>query len=682
MSENKNQSPGRGPMAGGPPMGRPVEKAKDFKGTLKRLTKYLMPRRTNLMLVLITAIISTIFSIVSPKVMGNATTKLFEGLMAKGQYAMSLFKPENIQKTLNMPDLPQSLRKLIMDMISNPQAAQQSGTPKMDITNVDPEVWKFISNNGPKIDFGYIGNIILILIGLYLISAAFGYIQQYIMAGVAQKTVFDMRSDVNEKLNRLPLKYFDSRTHGEILSRVTNDLDTVANTLQQSLTQLITSVVTIVGIIIMMLSISPLLTLVTIVTLPLSVIATMTIAKKSQGYFKDQQKILGELNGHVEEMYTGHRIVKAFGHEKKSINEFNEINEKLYKVGWKAQFISGVIMPVIMFVNNIGYVLVAVVGGILVTKGKIKIGDIQAFIQYSRQFGQPIVQTANIVNILQSTVAAAERVFEILDETEEVSESQDAKVIELPKGEVKFQNVKFGYKETEALMENLNIDVKQGQTIAIVGPTGAGKTTLVNLLMRFYEIQNGSITIDGVDIRDLRRGDLRTMFGMVLQDTWLFTGSIKDNIAYSREGATFEEVVRAAKAAHADHFIRTLPEGYDTVLNEEASNISQGQKQLLTIARAILADPAILILDEATSSVDTRTEVQIQRAMKNLMEGRTSFVIAHRLSTIRDADLILVMNSGSIIEQGNHLELLEKGGFYADLYNSQFTGANLDSEVV
>lgn len=703
MSENNKSR--RGPFGGGhggPPMGRPVEKAKDFKGTMKRLIKYLMPHKLNIIAVFVTAIISTVFNIVSPKIMGKVTTKLFEGLVAKGKYAMDLFKPENIPSLLKMEDLPQSLRKLIEGMMANPKAAQNAASPKMNITDIDPEVWKFISNHGPKINFTYIGNIILLLIGLYLISAAFGYIQQYIMAGVAQNTVYDMRKDVNDKLNKLPLKYFDARTHGEILSRVTNDLDTVANTLQQSLTQLITSVVTIIGVIIMMLTISPVLTLVTLVTLPASVFITMTVAKKSQKYFADQQKILGQLNGHVEEMYTGHKIVKAFGHEDKAIKQFDELNEKLYDVGWKAQFISGIIMPMMMFVNNIGYVLVSVVGGLFVTKGRITVGDIQAFIQYSRQFGQPIVQTANIANILQSTVAAAERVFEILDEIEEIPDKEDVKIVDFKngqikekvkgkdelkvvaplKGEVKFENVKFGYKGTVPLMENMNIHVKPGQTVAIVGPTGAGKTTLVNLLMRFYEIQDGKITIDGVDIRDMKRGDLRTMFGMVLQDTWSFNGTIRDNIAYGRKGASFEEIVKAAKAAHADHFIRTLPQGYDTIIDEEASNISQGQKQLLTIARAILADPAILILDEATSSVDTRTELQIQKAMNNLMKGRTSFVIAHRLSTIRDADLILVMNNGTIIEQGTHHELLQKGGFYADLYNSQFTGANLDNEAV
>lgn len=688
MSENRQQKntmgPRRGPMGGhgGPPMGRPVEKAKNFKGTMKRLIGYLKPHKLNFILVFIFAILSTIFTIVSPKILGKATTKLFEGLMDKGKYAQNLFKPENIPDLLKMPDLPASIRNTINAMMANPKAAQEAASKSMDINKIDPEVWTFISKHGPKIDFAYIEKIVLVLIFIYIISAFFAYIQQYIMAGVAQKTVYDMRNNVNDKLARLPLKYFDSRTHGEILSRVTNDVDTIAATLQQSLTQLITSIVTIIGIILMMLTISPILTLVTIVTLPLSVIATMTIAKKSQKYFAEQQKTLGELNGHVEEMYTGHKIVKAFGHEEKSINEFNEINKRLYKVGWKAQFVSGIIMPLMNFINNIGYVIVCVAGGIFVTKKKIELGDIQAFIQYSRQFGQPIVQTANIANILQSTVAAAERVFELLDEVEELADSASAVVIEEPKGRVKFEAVKFGYKEDAILMENMNIDVKPGQTIAIVGPTGAGKTTLVNLLMRFYEIQDGKITIDGVDVRDVKRGDLRKMFGMVLQDTWLFNGSIKENIAYGREGSTEADVIRAAKAAHADHFIRTLPEGYNTVLNEEASNISQGQKQLLTIARAILADPAILILDEATSSVDTRTEVQIQKAMANLMKGRTSFVIAHRLSTIRDADLILVMNNGTIIEQGNHNELLDKGGFYADLYNSQFTGKNSEIEAV
>lgn len=610
---------GMGTMAGG--------KAKDFKGTLKRLIAYLRPQRVQLLIVMAFAVLSTVFNIVGPKILGKATTRLLEGVVSK-------FVAYRMHQT------------------------------------------------APSIDFVYIGRIILILIGLYAVSAIFSYIQQYIMAGVAQKTVFDMRRDVNDKLSRLPMKYFDSRTHGEIMSRVSNDIDNISTTLQQSMTQLITSACTVLGVVIMMLTISPMLTLVTITVLPISFAATAAIAKRSQKNFAEQQKQLGELNGHVEEMFTGHTIVKAFRHETQSLKKFKEINDRLYDVGWKAQFISGLIFPLMGFINNIQYVIICVVGGIYVAKGYIKIGDVQAFIQYSRQFTMPITQTANIANILQSTMASAERVFEILDEAEEVPERKDAKVIAAPKGAVRFENVRFGYKEGVTLMEDMNIDVKPGQTIAIVGPTGAGKTTLVNLLMRFYEISAGSITIDGVDIRDLKRGDLRGIFGMVLQDTWLFNGTIKENIAYGKKGATDEEIIAAAKAAHADHFIRALPKGYNTVLNEEASNISQGEKQLLTIARAILADPAILILDEATSSVDTRTEVAIQKAMKELMKGRTSFVIAHRLSTIRDAELILVMNKGSIIEMGNHKELLAKGGFYADLYNSQFSGAFTDELAV
>ncbi|KJR45995.1 Lipid A export ATP-binding/permease protein MsbA [Desulfosporosinus sp. I2] len=620
---------GFGGRAGGPAgsIGKPVEKAKNFKGTLFRLLNYLKPQRTKFIAVFIFAILSTIFSIVGPKVMGKAITKIGEGFAAK-MMAIKMHQPI------------------------------------------------------PSMDFKYIGQIVLILLGLYLISAAFSYLQQYIMAGVSQKTVYNMRKEVDEKLSRLPLKFFDARTHGEILSRVTNDFDNISTTLQQSLTQLITSIVTILGVMVMMLSISPLLTLIVILTLPLYVLVTMNIAKHSQKQFAAQQKSLGELNGHVEEMYTGHRIVKAFGREDESIETFNDINAKLYTAGYKAQFISGIIMPLMRFVSNLGYVIVSVVGAIFAIRGSLTIGDILAFIQYSRQFTMPIVQTANIANIIQSTVASAERVFELLDEVEEFPDSADAKVIPFPKGEVRFENVDFNYKEEEPLIKNVNIDVKQGHTIAIVGPTGAGKTTLVNLLMRFYELNAGKITIDGVDIRDIKRGALRSMFGMVLQDTWLFNGTIMENIAYGREGATEEEVIQATRAAHAHHFIKTLPDGYNTILNEEASNISQGQKQLLTIARAILADPAILILDEATSSVDSRTEVYIQRAMTELMNGRTSFVIAHRLSTIRDAELILVMNKGSIVEMGNHQDLLAQKGFYADLYNSQFTGANLDSQVV
>src|SRR5258707_435923 len=501
------------------------------------------------------------------------------------------------------------------------------------------------------------------------------------MGGVAQRTVYRMRREVQEKLARLPLKFFDTRTHGEILSRAVNDMDNISTTLQQSITQLIVSAITLLGVLVMMLTISWLLSLIILVTLPLSLIVTMGIARRSQKYFRDQQRSLGQLNGHVEEMYTGHKIVKAFGHEKKAMEEFAEFNEKLYQAGWRAQFMTGMMMPLMRSIGNLGYAFVAVIGGIMVAQGNMAIGDVQAFIQYAQQFSQPIMQLANIANVIQSTMASAERIFELLDEEEQIPEAENAVVIAEPQGAVEFRHVKFGYKEDAILMEDMNIDVQPGQMIAIVGPTGAGKTTLVNLLMRFYEVNGGAILVDGVNITDLKRGDLRRTFGMVLQDTWLFNGTIRDNIAYGREGASETEIVRAARAANADHFIRTLPEGYQTVLNEEATNISQGQKQLLTIARAFLADPEILILDEATSSVDTRTEQQIQKAMSELMKGRTSFVIARRLSTIRDADLILVMNHGTIVEKGTHRQLLEANGFYADLYNSQFTGRVLEEVV-
>lgn len=623
MSASTTKRPAGGPPGGpggGPGGGNMMmmgEKPKNFKATFRRLLGYLKPRRTALIAVFIAAILSTIFMIAGPKIMGTAITELFEGAYAKFQ-----------------------------------------GVP------------------GAEIDFTKIGQILLVLAGLYVISSLFSYIQQYIMSSVAQKTVYDLREDVNQKLERLPLKYYDGRPNGETLSRVTNDIDTIGSTLQQSVTSFITSIVTIVGILIMMLTISPLLTLISLVSLPLSIFAIRPILKRSQKYFADQQRTLGQLNGHVEEMYTGHPVVKAFGHERKAVEQFDAVNEELYEAGRKAQFISGIIMPMMMFIGNISYVLISVVGGILVTQRSISIGDIQAFITYTRQFTQPITQTANIANIVQSTVAAAERVFELLDEEEEVKEVTTHQLVKAD-GAVAFEHVDFGYGE-QLLIEDMNIDVKPGQTVAIVGPTGAGKTTLINLLMRFYELNHGVIRIDGIDTRKMSREDLRTTFGMVLQDTWLFNGTIRDNLAYGKTGATEEEIVEAAKTAHADHFIRTLPDGYDTVLNEEASNISQGQKQLLTIARAVLADPPIMILDEATSSVDTRTEIFIQKAMKRLMEGRTSFVIAHRLSTIKDADLILVMDQGRVIEQGTHEELLAANGFYADLYNSQFS----EKEVV
>lgn len=607
---------GPGPMGG---LSMPVEKAKDIKGTSRKLLDYLKPYSFYLLIVFIMSIFSTVFTIYSPKVMGNAITKLFEGIMLKAH-------------------------------------GSEIG-----------------------IDFKYIIHILLILGILYIFSSFFSFLQQFVMSEVAQKIVYNMRNDVNDKLSRLPVKFFASRTHGEILSRVTNDIDTISNTLQQSMTQLITSLITLIGIIVMMFVISPVLTLIAAITLPLSFLITARIAKRSQKYFAAQQKRLGEINSHVEEMYTGHLIVKAFGLETESINKFDAINQKLYDSAWKANFISGLIMPLLNFVNNIGYIFVCIVGGIYVTKRTLEIGDVQAFIQYSRQFTHPIIQTANIANILQSTIASAERVFELLDEAEEVSEPSVIKTINITRGEVQFKNVSFGYNEDHLIIKNLSIDVQQGQIAAIVGPTGAGKTTLVNLLMRFYEIQKGSITVDGVDIRDIKRTDLHNIFGMVLQDTWLFNGTIKDNIAYGKKGATETEIVNAAKMAYVDHFIRTLPDGYNTMLNEEASNISQGQKQLITIARAILANPPILILDEATSNVDTRTEVLIQKAMRTLMEGRTSFVIAHRLSTIRDADIILVMKDGNIIETGKHHELLAMDGFYAELYNNQLTSNSLTS---
>ena len=607
--------PGFGPGGhrGGPMgMGAPVEKAKNFGTSLRRLVRYLRPRLVPLLAVFLLGVVSTAFSVVAPKRIGDAATLISRGLSGSG------------------------------------------------------------------IDFHGILQIVLFLVGLYLVSALFGFLQQYLMADVAQKTVYDMRREVSAKLARLPLAYFDGRTHGEIMSRVTNDLDNIAGTLQQSLAQIISSVITILGVIVMMFVISPLLSAITLVVLPLSFLMARLIAPRSQKYFGDQWKHIGELNGHVEEMYTGHTIVKAFGRERASIQKFNDVNDKVYEASWRAQFVSGLLFPLMSFINNIGYVAVAVAGGIMVAERALAIGDILAFIQYSRQFTMPIAQVANIANVLQSTVASAERVFELLDESEETTEAPA--VLPAVRGNVRFEQVSFRYKEEAPLIEGMDLDVKEGETIAIVGPTGAGKTTLVNLLMRFYDPQKGRITVDGTDIRAVKRGSLRGAFGMVLQDTWLFNGTIRDNIAYGRDGATDEEVHAAAAAAHADHFIRTLPEGYATVLNEEASNISQGQRQLLTIARAVLVDPAILILDEATSSVDTRTEVLIRRAMARLREGRTSFVIAHRLSTIRDARLILVMNKGSIIETGTHQELLQKGGFYATLYNSQFSVAAVEAE--
>ncbi|MDM0497580.1 ABC transporter ATP-binding protein [Clostridium perfringens] len=599
-----------GRMGGGP---RAVEKAKDFKGTMKKLGVYLKPYSLSIAIVILFAIGSAAFSIVGPKILGKATTKIFEGL---------------VQKITGVPDA--------------------------------------------SIDFGYIGNIAMILVALYLVSSLFGIIQSFIMSGVAQKVSYNLRKQISEKMDTLPLNYFDTRTNGEVLSRITNDVDTVNQTLNQSLSQIITSVVTLIGVLIMMFSISWIMTLATFIILPVSMVLISLVVKKSQKYFKSQQEYLGHLNGQVEEVYGGHNIMKAFNREEASTRDFDELNNTLYKSAWKSQFLSGMMMPIMSFVGNLGYVLVSILGGWLTIKSVITVGDIQAFIQYVRSFNQPISQMAQVANIMQSTAAAAERVFEFLDEEDEVKDPVNSVDPSEIRGEVEFEDVHFGYNPDKIIINDFSVDVKPGQKVAIVGPTGAGKTTIVKLLMRFYDINSGSIKIDGHDIRDFKRADLRNLFGMVLQDTWLFNGTIMENLRYGRLDATDAEVKEAAKAAHVDHFVKTLPDGYNMVLNEEASNISQGQKQLLTIARAFLKDPKLLILDEATSSVDTRTELLIQKAMEKLMEGRTSFIIAHRLSTIRDADLILVMKDGDIVEQGNHEELLEKGGFYSSLYNSQF----------
>ena len=613
MSEKKvtGGPRGHGPMGG---MGRSVEKPKNFKETFRKLLEYLRPYRLKLILVILFAIGSSAFSIVGPKVLGNATTKIFEGLVSK---------------------------------ISG---AENAG-----------------------IDFPYISNILKILIGLNLTSTVFSYIQGFIVTGVAQNVSYNLRKEISEKVNRLPLKYFDTRTHGEVLSRVTNDVDTVSQSLNQSMSQIITSATTIIGVLIMMISISWQMTLVALLILPISMFLVIGVVKKSQKYFVSQQASLGSVNGHVEEVYSGHNIMKAFNAEEEVISEFRKINSDLYDSAWKSQFLSGMMQPIMMFIGNLGYVAVSILGGYLAVRRTIEVGDILSFIQYIRNFTQPLAQVAQISNVLQSTVAAAERVFEFLGEGEEIIETQTPIKLENVQGHVEFDHVKFGYNEEQIIINDFSADINPGQKVAIVGPTGAGKTTIVKLLMRFYDLQEGRILIDGHDINDFTRNDLRDKLGMVLQDTWLFSGTIMENIRYGRLDATDEEVIQAAKSAHAHRFIKTLPEGYNMVINEEANNISQGQKQLLTIARAILSDSRILILDEATSSVDTRTEVLIQRAMENLMIGRTSFIIAHRLSTIRDADLILVMKDGDIIEQGSHNELLKQNGFYAELYNSQFS---------
>ena len=669
-SNRQRRGPG-GP--GGPHGGMPIEKAKDFKGGIKRLLSYLGTHKVALVIVVIMAIGSAVFSIFGPKILGNATTELFKPTMAKMEAFSGLKEilPEDVITQIENGEVSEEdLQSVIMQNIDMTDPEQ--------VAVLQQAYTEFQAASQLKIDFDKVASILLTVLILYAISGLLSFIMNWIMAKTSQQIVFDMRRQVDEKLSRLPLKYFDSRTHGEILSRVTNDIDTVSTTLSQGLTQVITSVTMVVGIVVMMFTISWLITLVCLLVLPMSFILVQVIVKKSQKYFRGQQKELGHINGHVEEMYGGHLVVKAFGKEADSVEKFDEINERLYTVGWKAQFLSGIMMPAVNFISNLAYVMVCVVGGVMVINGKIAVGDVQAFIQYSRRFTQPITQVAQIANVLQSTVAAAERVFEVLDEEEMPADSHE-NAIEYPKGAVRFEHVSFGYNPEVTVIKDMSLDVKPGDVIAIVGPTGAGKTTLVNLLMRFYDVDEGRILVDGVDIRTLPRKELRQQFGMVLQDTWLFGGTIRDNIRYGRDGATDEEICHAAKMAHADHFIRTLPQGYDTVLNEEASNISQGQRQLITIARALLADPPILILDEATSSVDTRTEAYIQNAMIELMKGRTNFVIAHRLSTIKNASTILVMNDGRIIEQGNHEALMEQNGFYADLYNSQFVGTEAAS---
>lgn len=610
MSNKKGMKRPGGMGGGHMKMGQ--EKAKDFKGTMKKLISYLSPYKLAILLVIVFAIGSSVFNIVGPKILGNATTKIFEGLVSK------------------------------------------------------------VSNSGGGIDFDAIFRTLTILASLYIISSIFSFIQTFITSDISQKVSYNLRKSISEKINKLPLNYYDKKTNGEVLSRVTNDIDAISQNLNQILSQMITSATTLIGVLIMMLSISVTMTLVSLIVIPLSLVMIMLVVKKSQKHFRAQQEYLGHTNGHIEEMYSGHNIMKAFNGEEKAIEEFDKLSDTLYNSAWKSQFLSGMMMPIMTFIGNLGYVIVAIMGGFLAIRNKIQVGDILAFIQYVRSFMQPIAQTAQIANVMQQTAAAAERVFEFLEEEEVVEDVKNPISTEGIEGAVEFDHVRFGYNEDKIIINDFSINIKPGQKVAIVGPTGAGKTTIVKLLMRFYELNGGKILIDGHDYRDFTRNDLRKIFGMVLQDTWLFNGNIMENIRYGRLDASDEEVIEAAKLAHAHHFIKTLADGYNMEINEEADNISQGQKQLLTIARAILSDPKILILDEATSSVDTRTEVLIQQAMENLMEGRTSFIIAHRLSTIKNADVILVMKDGDIVEQGTHEELLKSKGFYSELYNSQF----------
>ena len=648
-----------GPMGGGMGAG---EKAKDFKGTVKKLAKYLAEFRWQMLMVAIFAVGSTTFAIVSPKILGGATNQIVEDYVSMKAY-------ETITSKLpNGASLPAGTTGAdVLNRLPN-KSEIESQIPSNQLDTIK----KLDLSQRPSFHFEAIWRVVSLLIGLYILSAIFRYIQTWLMTQVTQTVTFRMRRQLSEKINRLPLSYFDKQTYGEVLSRVTNDVDTISQTLNQSLSQIVSSTVMVLGILAMMFSISWQMSLVALLVLPLAGGVVTLIAKSSQKQFLRQQTQLGELNGHIEEMYGGHQVMRVFNGQKKSLAKFSRINNQLQESAWKAQFLSGLIYPIMNFIGNIGYVVMAILGGWLAINGRLKIGDIQAFIQYIDQFNQPLVQVANIANVLQSTAAAAERVFEFLDEPEEQAEGKDLVKLANVKGEVEFDNVVFGYKPDQTIIKGLSAHIKPGQRVAIVGPTGAGKTTLVNLLMRFYEINSGAIKIDGVNIADMKRSDVRQMFGMVLQDTWLFNGTIRQNLLYGNPTASEEEMVATAKEAHVDHFVRSLPGGYDMVLGEEATNISQGEKQLLTIARAMLARTPMLILDEATSSVDTRTEVLIQKAMDKLMQGKTSFVIAHRLSTIRDADLILVVRDGNIIEQGKHDELLKQNGFYTELYNSQF----------
>jgi ATP-binding cassette subfamily B multidrug efflux pump len=626
-------------------MGLPPAKAKDFRGSLRRLFGTLRPERTLLVAVVLLGVVSVTFNVIGPKILGEAINRIVEGALGKQILGSGATQQQAVD------------------------AARAQGQDQL------ADMLSRMHLNAAGIDFGALGGLLGVLVAVYVISSIFGWMQGWIMAGVTQRTVVKLRADADHKLGRLPLRYFDSHPRGDLLSRVTNDIDNIGQSLQQTLTQLITSLLTIVGVLILMITISPILAVISLLAVPASLAVTILIVRRSQQQFVAQWASTGALNGHVEEMHTGHAIVKAFGRQREAIEVFDAENERLYDATRRAQFISGIIQPALTFISNLNYVAIAVIGGLRVAAGQLSIGDVVAFIQYSRQFTFPIIQTASIVNVLQSAVASAERVFELLDEPEEIADPAAPADLDRVRGAVAFDDVSFRYEPERPLIEHLDLTVEAGQTVAIVGPTGAGKTTLVNLLMRFYELDGGRIIVDGVDTRELTRDDLRRSFGMVLQDTWLFHGSIRENIAYGRLDASNEEIVAAAEAAHVDHFVRTLPDGYDTVIDDDATNVSAGEKQLLTIARAFLADPPILILDEATSSVDTRTEVLIQRAMGGLRHGRTAFVIAHRLSTIRDADTILVMDHGRIVEQGDHESLLARGGFYAELYESQFVEA-------